>query len=314
MDSFTPPEKKAVSLVDEGVPPITTTQAVLPVMITTVRAVPVLFACQGVTKRYEGKAVVENISLELPEKGIVSLLGPSGAGKTTLFNVLAGVDSPDEGRVFLNGRDITGVSGEVSYMMQKDLLLEYRSVLDNVILPLLIRRETPSGLLPAPPRSGGRGGKGITKKEARAYGASFFSRFGLSGYEHKYPRQLSGGMRQRAALLRTCLLNNPVILLDEPFSALDALTRRSMHEWFQEIAGEMNFAALFITHDIEEAVMLSDRVYILASGGEKQPGKISGSFEVETPRPRNETFSVSQEFILLKKKILACLNPPFMAD
>jgi ABC-type nitrate/sulfonate/bicarbonate transport system ATPase subunit len=121
-------------------------------------------------------------------------------------------------------------------------------------------------------------------------------------------------MRQRAALLRTCMLSNPVILLDEPFSALDALTRRSMHDWVQEIAGEMNFAALFITHDIEEAVMLSDKVYILTTGGEKQPGRISGSFDVKTPRPRNEAFSVSREFISLKKKILTCLNQPSAAD
>ena len=273
------------------------------------RPVPVLFACRGVTKRYEGAAVVENISLELPENGIISLLGPSGAGKTTLFNVLAGVDSPDEGRIFLNGRDITGISGQVSYMMQKDLLLEYRTVLDNVILPLLIRREVPSGLLPVPPRNGKQAGvfRRVTRNEARAYGASFFPRFGLSGCEKKYPRQLSGGMRQRAALLRTCMLSNPVILLDEPFSALDALTRRSMHEWFQEIAGEMRFAALFITHDIEEAVMLSDTVYILA-GGEKQPGRLGGRFEVQTPRPRNEAFSVSEEFTSLKKKILAAIH------
>ncbi|MDR0402726.1 MAG: ABC transporter ATP-binding protein [Treponema sp.] len=261
-------------------------------------AAPVLFSCRGITKRYEGAAVVENISLELPEGGIISLLGPSGAGKTTLFNALAGVDSPDEGRIFLRGRDITGVSGRVGYMMQKDLLLEYRSVLDNVILPLLIRRESPAG----------SGARRVTKNEARAYGASFFPRFGLSGYENKYPRQLSGGMRQRAALLRTCMLSNPVILLDEPFSALDALTRRSMHEWFQEIAGEMNFAALFITHDIEEAIMLSDRVYILTSEGGKQPGRISGSFEVKTPRPRNEIFSVSREFVSLKKKILTAMS------
>jgi ABC-type nitrate/sulfonate/bicarbonate transport system ATPase subunit len=260
----------------------------------TTEGAPVLFACRGVTKRYEGETVVEDISLELPEGGIISLLGPSGAGKTTLFNALAGVDRPDEGRIFLKGRDITGVSGQVSYMMQKDLLLEYRSVLDNVILPLLIRREISPG-------------RRVTGNEARAYGASFFSRFGLSGCEHKYPRQLSGGMRQRAALLRTCMLSNPVILLDEPFSALDALTRRSMHEWFQEIAGEMNFAALFITHDIEEAVMLSDKVYILTTGGEKQPGRIGGSFDVKTPRPRNEAFSVSREFISLKKKILMAI-------
>ncbi|MDR1444996.1 MAG: ABC transporter ATP-binding protein [Treponema sp.] len=250
---------------------------------------PVLFACRGITKRYEGEAVVKDISLELPAGRVISLLGPSGTGKTTLFNVLAGVDIPDDGRVLLSGRNITGISGQVSYMMQKDLLLEYRTVLDNVILPLLIR---------------GR----ITKKEAREQGASFFPRFGLSGCEKKYPRQLSGGMRQRAALLRTCMLSNPVILLDEPFSALDALTRRSMHEWFQEIAAEMNFAALFITHDIEEAVMLSDRVYILTAAGERQPGRISGCFDITAPRPRNESFSVSKEFILLKKKILAAIH------
>jgi ABC-type nitrate/sulfonate/bicarbonate transport system ATPase subunit len=278
---------------------------------------PALFACRGVTKRYEDEAVVEDISLELPERGIISLLGPSGVGKTTLFNVLAGVDHPDEGRVFLNGGDITGISGQVSYMMQKDLLLEYRTVLDNVILPLLIRRENPPGLFSASSRSEKeactfRLGRHITKKEARAYGASFFPRFGLSGCEHKYPRQLSGGMRQRAALLRTCMLSNPVILLDEPFSALDALTRRSMHEWFQEIAGEMNFAALFITHDIEEAIMLSDKVYILTTSGEKQPGRISGVFDVKTTRPRNEAFSVSREFISLKKKILANLRGIFV--
>jgi ABC-type nitrate/sulfonate/bicarbonate transport system ATPase subunit len=104
------------------------------------------------------------------------------------------------------------------------------------------------------------------------------------------------------------MLRNPVILLDEPFSALDALTRGSMHEWFQEIAVEMNFAALFITHDIEEAVMLSDRVYILTTGGEKQPGRIGGRFDVKTPRPRSETFSVSREFVLLKKKILGAIH------
>ncbi|MDR1507923.1 MAG: ABC transporter ATP-binding protein [Treponema sp.] len=252
---------------------------------------PVLFSCLNITRRYGGAAVIEDISLSLPEKGIISLLGPSGSGKTTLFNVLAGVDSPDEGRVFLNGKDITGISGRVSYMMQKDLLLEYRTVLDNVILPLLI----------AGTRTGGHG---RTKKEAREYGASFFPRFGLAGYEKKYPRQLSGGMRQRAALLRTCMLSSPVILLDEPFSALDALTRRSMHEWFQEIAGEMHFSALFITHDTEEAIVLSDRVYILSG---RRPGRIGGPFEIASPRPRDKEFSVSGEFMLLKKNILAAI-------
>jgi ABC-type nitrate/sulfonate/bicarbonate transport system ATPase subunit len=205
-------------------------------------------------------------------------------GKTTLFNVLAGVDRPGGGRIFLAGEDITGVSGRVSYMMQKDLLLEYRTVLDNVILPLLIR--------------------GQRKGEAREYGASFFPQFGLGGYEKKYPRQLSGGMRQRAALLRTCLTHNPVILLDEPFSALDAITRRVMHEWYQEIAGKMRLSTVFITHDVEEALALSDEVYILTG----KPGRISGRIAIRPPRPRPKAFSVSPDFSRQKRLILEAIG------
>jgi ABC-type nitrate/sulfonate/bicarbonate transport system ATPase subunit len=244
----------------------------------------VLFSCEDITKTYEGKPVVQGIGLELPEGGFISLLGPSGVGKTTLFNVLAGVDKPDAGRIFLAGEDITGVSGKVSYMMQKDLLLEYRTVLDNVILPLLIR--------------------GQRKREAREYGASFFPPFGLSGYEKKYPRQLSGGMRQRAALLRTCLTRSPVILLDEPFSALDAITRRQMHEWYQELAEKMRLSTIFITHDVEEAITLSDEVDILTG----KPGEISGRIRIHPPRPRGKNFSVSPEFSGQKRIILEAIG------
>ncbi|MDR1239740.1 MAG: ABC transporter ATP-binding protein [Treponema sp.] len=243
-----------------------------------------LFSCEDITKTYEGEPVVQGICLALSKGGFISLLGPSGVGKTTLFNVLAGVDKPDAGRIFLSGEDITGISGRVSYMMQKDLLLEYRTVLDNVILPLLIR--------------------GQRKREAREYGASFFPQFGLGGYEKKYPRQLSGGMRQRAALLRTCLIHNPVILLDEPFSALDAITRRGMHEWYQEIAEKMRLSTIFITHDVEEAIALSDEVYILTG----KPGKISGQIVIRPPRPRQKNFSVSPEFSAQKQIILEAIG------
>lgn len=243
-----------------------------------------LFSCEAISKTWEGRPVIQDISLDLPAGGFISLLGPSGAGKTTLFNVLAGVDTPGTGRIFLAGEDITGVSGRVSYMMQKDLLLEYRTVLDNVILPLLIR--------------------GQRKREAREYGASFFPQFGLEGYEKKYPRQLSGGMRQRAALLRTCLTHNPVILLDEPFSALDAITRRGMHEWYQEIACKMRLSTVFITHDVEEALILSDQVYILTG----KPGRISRRITVSPPRPRPKDFSVSPDFSRLKRLILESIG------
>ena len=243
-----------------------------------------IFCCEHITKCYEGSAVVDDISLELPEEGFISLLGPSGVGKTTLFNVLAGVEKPEAGKVFLHGEDITGAYGRGSYMLQKDLLLEYRTVLDNVILPLLLR--------------------GQKKKQAREYAAAFFPQFGLSGYEKKYPRQLSGGMRQRAALLRTNMLRNPVILLDEPFSALDAITRRRMQSWYCEIAESMKLSTIFITHDVEEALILSDTVHVLNG----VPGKITHCIEVKPCRPRDKNFSVSAEFAQQKRIILDAIG------
>ena len=262
-----------------------------------------LFICENITKNYNSEPVVKNINLELHENGFISLLGPSGVGKTTLFNVLSGVEKPDIGRVIYNGEDITGVSGKVSYMLQKDLLLEYRTVIDNVILPLLIR--------------------GVKKKEASEFAAGFFSMFGLDGYEKKYPCELSGGMRQRAALLRTCLsagrsggqsdLNSkqdlqsnqglhskPVILLDEPFSALDAITRRKMQLWYAGIAQQMKVSTLFITHDVEEALLLSDTVYIL----NRKPGIITHKISVRPQRPRDDQFAVTTEFAEQKRLIL----------
>lgn len=255
------------------------------------------FSCENIIKNYNGNPVVENISLELPQYGFISLVGPSGIGKTTLFNVLSGVDKPDRGRVILNGADITGKSGKVSYMLQKDLLLEYRTVIGNIILPLLIRGEK--------------------KKKAMEYAADFFPMFGLSGYENKYPNELSGGMRQRAALLRTCLsagslqtsgdhitLNNPVILLDEPFSALDAITRRKMQIWYADIAQRMKVSTIFITHDVEEALVLSDTVYIMTG----KPGKITQKIDVKPQRPRDSDFTVTTEFALQKKYIMEAIG------
>jgi ABC-type nitrate/sulfonate/bicarbonate transport system ATPase subunit len=244
----------------------------------------VIFSCENITKNYEDIQVVRDISLGLPECGFISLVGPSGVGKTTLFNVLAGLDRPDEGKVYLNGEDITGVSGKIGYMPQKDLLLEHRTVLDNVILPLLIHGEK--------------------KKTARENAALFFYSFGLSGYEKKYPCQLSGGMRQRAALLRTYMTQSKVVLLDEPFSALDAITRREMQNWYCEIAESMKLSTLFITHDVEEALLLSDTVYILNG----KPGKITSSVNVAPSRPRNRSFPSSLEFVMQKQKILEAIG------
>jgi len=242
------------------------------------------FYCNGITKNYENTPVIKNISLNLPRGGFISMLGPSGVGKTTLFNALAGIDPPDEGKVYLDGEDITGIPGRVGYMPQKDLLLEHRTALDNVILPLLIR--------------------GVKRKTAREQTAVFFPQFGLSGCENKYPSQLSGGMRQRAALLRTCQTGSKTILLDEPFSALDAITRAEMQNWYREIALSMGLSTFFITHDVEEALLLSDAVYILKG----KPGIITHVFEVLPPRPRNREFVVSRDFAAQKKEILEAIG------
>ena len=243
-----------------------------------------IFHCEHITKNYEDVPVVENVSIELVQGGFVSLLGHSGVGKTTLFNVLTGLDRPDAGNVFLDGEDITSVSGKTGYMPQKDLLLEHMTVIDNVILPMLIRGEK--------------------KKDSRQYAADFFPRFGLSGYEKKYPRQLSGGMRQRAALLRTCMTRNRVILLDEPFSALDAITRREMQDWYREIAESMGLSTIFITHDVEEALLLSDTVYILSG----KPGKITSVINVQPQRPRDRDFPFSPEFADQKRQIIVSIG------
>lgn len=238
----------------------------------------------GITKSYDGVTIIEDVSVELGEKEIVCLLGVSGAGKTTLFNVLSGVMKPDAGSVTLNGREITGQAGHISYMLQKDLLLPYRTVLDNVALPLIIR--------------------GKDKKSARAEAEAHFAEFGLEGTQKKFPSQLSGGMRQRAALLRTYLFSEGVALLDEPFSALDTITKSAIHRWYLAVMEQITLSTLFITHDIDEAILLSDRIYIMAG----KPGRIIAELAVETPRPRGREFTLSPDFIEYKKQVLQLLG------
>ena len=234
----------------------------------------------GVTKSFDGRTIIEDISIEIHDRELVSLLGVSGGGKTTLFNVISGLLKPDRGQVFLDGEEITGKPGNVSYMLQKDLLLPYRTVEDNVALPLVIG--------------------GMKKKEARKKAAPYFEEFGLAGAEKKYPAQLSGGMRQRAALLRTYLFSDRLALLDEPFSALDTLTKRSMHRWYLDVMEQIHLSTVFITHDIDEAVLLSDRIYIL--GG--KPGHIIDEIRIEEPKPRRNDFQLTEEFLSYKKRIL----------
>ena len=234
---------------------------------------------ENITKKYEGEDVISDISIELKEGEIVSLLGVSGGGKTTLFNVLSGLSVPENGKVFLDGNDITGKPGKISYMLQKDLLLPYYTTVHNVALPLII--------------------KGMKKKEAYRKAGELFPFFGLEGTEKKFPHQLSGGMRQRAAFLRTYLSSEGVALLDEPFSALDTITKTSVHEWYLKIMNDIKLSTLFITHDIDEAILLSDRIYILSG----KPGRITDEIKIELPKPRSNAQLLTNEFIKLKRVI-----------
>lgn len=244
-----------------------------------------LLSTENISKSYNGRMIIRNISLRLQEGELVSLLGLSGSGKTTLLNILAGLVPPDEGRVLLKGEDITGKPGRVSYMLQKDLLLEHKKVIDNVALPLVIR--------------------GMKKEEARKKAEPYFERFGLGGTQTYYPSQLSGGMRQRAALLRTYLgSTSGVTLLDEPFSALDMITKGQMHEWYQQVRGELNLSTVLITHDVDEAILLSDRVCLLTGS----PGEIRHEIRIEIPRTERKDFNLQPAFLAYKQEIMRILQ------
>lgn len=242
-----------------------------------------LLEVRGVSKSFAQTHVLSGVNLSLEPGELVCLLGVSGGGKTTLFNIISGLLSPDAGQVLLDGEDITGRPGHVSYMLQKDLLLPYRTVQDNVILPLLLQ--------------------GVKPKEARAQADHLFACFGLEDTQRLYPAQLSGGMRQRAALLRTYLFSRKLVLLDEPFSALDALTKSAMHRWYLDVMEQLPVSTVFITHDVDEAILLSDRICLLTD----RPGQITHQIPVPHPRPRPDNFQLSQAFLECKRHILSLL-------
>lgn len=239
---------------------------------------------KNVSFSYEDGQVLDNIHIELHHNELVCILGASGGGKTTLFHVISGLQHPSSGNVYLNGVDITGKPGCISYMLQKDLLLPYRTIEDNVALPLLI--------------------KGEKKKQAREKVNPLFAEFGLEGTQKKYPHQLSGGMRQRAALLRTYMFSKEVALLDEPFSALDTMTKTNMHKWYLEVMEKIQMSTLFITHDIDEAILLSDRIYLLNG----KPGTITDEIIIKEPKPRRKDFNLTEEFLAYKREILEKLK------
>lgn len=243
-----------------------------------------LLIVKNVSKTFDQNKIIDNINIELKRGEIVSLLGTSGGGKTTLFNIIAGLETADKGQIILDGQDITGLTGKVSYMLQKDMLLPYKSVLDNVALPLVI--------------------KGMKKREARLKASPYFKQFGLEGYEDKYPSALSGGMRQRAAFLRTYLFSESVAILDEPFSALDMLTKAQLHNWYMDIMKDIKLSTLFITHDIDEAIMLSDRIYVLTG----RPGTITREIVIREGREKPKSFNLTPEFLVYKQQIVDAIG------
>src|SRR5271156_5229152 len=224
------------------------------------------------------------VTLAIPQGRFVSLIGPSGCGKSTLFNVIAGLLEPSGGRVMIDSIDATGTIGRVGYMLQKDLLLPWRTVLDNVILGMEIQ--------------------GVPLRQARERALPLLQRYGLSGFEYLYPNALSGGMRQRAALLRTLLFDTDVILLDEPFGALDAQTKLQMQEWLLGLWADFGKTVVFVTHDIEEAIYLSDEVHVMAT----RPGRIVESITVPIARPRLRSVILTPEFVAIKEHCLKLLT------
>jgi ABC-type nitrate/sulfonate/bicarbonate transport system ATPase subunit len=235
---------------------------------------------QHVSKAYNDLAALDEVSLSIDDGQFVSLVGPSGCGKSTLFNIIAGLLRPDEGRITFGNLDVTGQTGHVGYMLQQDLLLPWRTVLDNVVLGLDVQ--------------------GLPRSESHARARELLVRFGLGQYAMSYPAALSGGMRQRCAMIRTILFDAPVLLLDEPFSALDAQTRLLMQEWLLEVWEGLQKTVFYITHDIDEALFLSDRVYVMSS----RPGRLIDVVEVGFGRPRTHEVRSDLAFARLKESLV----------
>ncbi len=228
--------------------------------------------------------VLEGVTLGVPAGGFVGVVGPSGCGKSTLLRMVAGLLVPDRGEVRIGDAPVAGRHGLVAFQPQRDLLLPWRRVLANATLGAEIA--------------------GVERARARADAHALLERFGLGGFERAWPGQLSGGMRQRVALLRTYLMPRHVVLLDEPLGALDAITRRHLHGWLQELHVERRPTTVLVTHDVEEALILSDLVVVLSP----RPGRVVAELAVEWPRPRPPGIVTEPEFVAAKAELLAALE------
>ncbi len=201
-------------------------------------------AIENLSVSYGEINVLKEINIDVNEGEIISIIGRSGAGKTTLFNAIVGLIPYQQGSIKLNDKIIDSKDNAVGYMLQKDLLLPFKTVMDNLILPFIL--------------------KGTNKKTAIEEVSPYLEDFGLKGFENEYPNKLSGGMRQRAALLRTYMMKRKFLLLDEPFSALDYITRLEIRKWYMDMSKKLGLTTVFITHDVDEALLISDKIYVLA--------------------------------------------------
>jgi ABC-type nitrate/sulfonate/bicarbonate transport system ATPase subunit len=252
---------------------------------------PFLLELRAITKSFGSVTALSGLDASIAAGEFVTVVGPSGCGKSTLFNIVAGLDEPDRGgTLYFEGGDCRAseLLGRVSFMPQSDLLLPWRNVIDNAILAMEV--------------------EGTARKEARAQALRMLPEFGLAGFESQYPHQLSGGMRQRVALMRTFLFKRELMLLDEPFGALDALTRAMMQRWLLDVWQRHSRTILFITHDVDEAIFLGDRVLVMTA----RPGRVKLEQKVDLPRPRPPEIVTSTAFIALKRTLLDAIEEESM--
>lgn len=232
----------------------------------------------------EATPLIQKLSFHVQQGEFISIIGVSGSGKSTLFRLINGLENPTDGKIDIEGIYSNERLGNVGFMPQQDLLLPWRTVIDNACLPLELM--------------------GLSKKEARLKVKPLFETFGLSGTETKYPQQLSGGMRQRVSFLRAAVSGNSLLLLDEPFSALDAITKLMMQEWLLQKWEQQQSTILFITHDVEEALFLSDRIFIV----NQKPIQILETIEVPMSRPRTRAQMYEKDVLFLKEQLLEKLR------
>jgi len=243
-----------------------------------------LLELRDVGKTFDETVALEPTSLSIEEGSFVAIVGPSGCGKSTLFNVIAGLLTPDAGEVRLNDQVVTGATGHVGYMLQKDLLVPWRTVQDNITMAARLTRRVTSD----------------DRKEARRVA----EQYGLGGFLRHYPSALSGGMRQRVAFMRTLVTHQSLLLLDEPFGALDAQTRLEMQQWLLQVWRETGRTVLFITHDVDESIFLSDRILVMSP----RPGRVIADLENPLARPRDLAALTDPVFIELKSRVMHLLH------